>query len=280
MLERIMDIAADELGIDPVELRRRNFLQPDEFPYTTLIGAHYDSGDYELALDEAVRVAGYDELRAEQADAARARRPHAARHRRRVLRRGHRRRDGTEYGAVEVHDDGTATIAVGTSAHGQGHATSFAMIVSDRLGIPLDRIKFVQSDTALVPRGGGTGGSRSLQLGGVGGQQGGRRGAGAGPRGRRPAARGRPRRHRGHRRRPPRRGRRARRRHRRGPRSPPPRPTTASRCSPRSTSSRTARRSRSAPTSRWSRSTPTPVTSSWCATSPSTTAAASSTRCS
>jgi carbon-monoxide dehydrogenase large subunit len=73
---------------------------------------------------------------------------------------------GSEYGRVDVHEDGTATIAVGTSSHGQGHATSFAMIVADRLGIPLESIRFVQSDTALVPRGGGTGGSRSLQIGG------------------------------------------------------------------------------------------------------------------
>ena len=165
MLERVMDLAADELGIDPVELRRRNFLGPDQFPYKTLTGATYDCGDYQAALDEAVRLAGYDDLRKEQAQ---------------------RRRDGDprllgigvavyvevtgagsgEFGALEVHDDGTATIRVGTSSHGQGHATAFSMIVSDRLGIPLDAIRFVQSDTAVVPRGSGTGGSRSLQMGG------------------------------------------------------------------------------------------------------------------
>jgi len=166
MLERLMDLAADELGIDPVEIRRRNLLSADEFPYETRTGVTYDSGDYPAALDMAVRLAGYDELRAEQA---------------------RRRADGDprllgigvavyveitagggskEFGAVEVHDDGTATVRAGTSAHGQGHATSFAMIVSDALGIPLESIRFVQSDTALVPRGGGTGGSRSLQMGG------------------------------------------------------------------------------------------------------------------
>ena len=73
---------------------------------------------------------------------------------------------GSEYGQVEVHDDGTATVRSGTSSHGQGHATSFSMIASDRLGIPLDGLTYEQSDTAIVPRGGGTGGSRSLQLGG------------------------------------------------------------------------------------------------------------------
>lgn len=165
MLERVLDIAADEMGVDPVEIRRRNFLQPSQFPLTTLTGAAYDSGDYERALDRAVALAGYDEARAEQA---------------RRRERGERRLlgigvssyvevtggAGEEYGEVEVFADGSATIRVGTSAHGQGHATAFGMIVADRLGIPLSDIHFVQSDTALVPRGGGTGGSRSLQIGG------------------------------------------------------------------------------------------------------------------
>ena len=166
LLERIMDMAADELGVDPVELRQRNFLRPDEFPYATAMGVTYDTGDYDTALREAVRLAGYDQLRAEQA----ARR-----------QRGDRMQlgigvavyveitaggGGSEYAAVEVHADGTATIRVGTSAHGQGHATSFAMIVADRLGLPIESVRLVQSDTAVVPRGGGTGGSRSLQLGG------------------------------------------------------------------------------------------------------------------
>src|SRR5579883_130912 len=165
-LERIMDMAADELEIDPVELRRRNLIPADAFPYTTVMGTTYDSGDYRLALDEAVRLAGYDGLRAEQA----ARR---ARGDSKLLGIGVAAYveitaggGGGEWGEVEVHADGGATIKVGTSAHGQGHATSFGMVVSDLLGIPLDKIRFVQSDTAQVPRGGGTGGSRSLQLGG------------------------------------------------------------------------------------------------------------------
>jgi aerobic carbon-monoxide dehydrogenase large subunit len=166
-LERIVDMAADELGIDPVELRRRNLLTADQFPYTTLMGTTYDVGDYQRALDAAVERSGYAELRSEQ-------------ERRRAA--GDRVQLGigvstyvevtaggmsSEYASVEVHEDGTATIKVGTSAHGQGHATSFAMIVSDRLGIPMDAIRFVQSDTAEVPRGSGTGGSRSLQIGGT-----------------------------------------------------------------------------------------------------------------
>ncbi len=165
ILERMMDIAAAELGIDPVDLRRRNLLPSFREPYTTVIGTTYDVGDYSKALDEAVRLAGYEELRVEQAKRRQA---------------GDRWQlgigvavyveitagGGGEFGAVEVGEDGGATIRVGTSGHGQGHATSFSMIVSDTLGIPMEEIRFVQSDTATVPRGGGTGGSRSLQLAG------------------------------------------------------------------------------------------------------------------
>jgi aerobic carbon-monoxide dehydrogenase large subunit len=165
MLERMMDLAAAELEMDPLELRRRKFLRPDEFPYDTHTGMRYDSGDYDAALTEAARIAGYDELREEQAERR---------------RRGDARELGIgvsvyveitaawadEFAAVEVHDDATATIRAGTSAHGQGHATSFAMIVADNLGIPVEHIRFVAGDTASVPSGRGTGGSRSLQIGG------------------------------------------------------------------------------------------------------------------
>jgi carbon-monoxide dehydrogenase large subunit len=166
LLERIIDIAAAELGLDPVEMRRRNFLQPDEFPYTTRMRTVYDSGAYDTALTAALEASGYDELRAEQAE-------RRARGSRCMLGIGVSAYvevtaggGGGEYASVTVNADGTATIHVGTSAHGQGHATSFAMIVADRLHIPLEDVHFVQSDTAVVPTGGGTGGSRSLQLGG------------------------------------------------------------------------------------------------------------------
>jgi carbon-monoxide dehydrogenase large subunit len=166
MLERIVDVAAAELGVDPAEMRRRNFLAPDEFPYTTVMRTEYDSGDYAAALDAALRAAGYDDLRHEQAE-------RRARGDRVALGIGVSAYveitaggGGGEFGSVTVDADGIATIRVGTSAHGQGHATSFAMIVADRLGIPLEHVRFVQSDTAEVPTGGGTGGSRSLQLGG------------------------------------------------------------------------------------------------------------------
>jgi carbon-monoxide dehydrogenase large subunit len=166
LLERIIDIAADELGIDPVEMRRRNFLAPERFPLTTVTGANYDVGDYAKALDAALDVAGYDDLRAEQS---------ARRVRGDTVQLGigvgayvEVTAGGTfqEFASVEVNDDGTVTATVGTSSHGQGHETSFAMIVAELLGVPMDAVRLVQSDTALVPRGTGTMGSRSLQIGG------------------------------------------------------------------------------------------------------------------
>ena len=167
ILERVMDVAADELGMDPAELRRKNFLQPGAFPLTTLGGANYDSGEYEKALDAVLEAADYQALLAEQAE-------------RRAS--GDTKQIGIgvssyvevtapaglhiEYGAVEINEDGTVTAKVGTSAHGQGHITAFSMIVSDMLGVPMDAVNLVQSDTDEIPRGAGTMGSRSLQTAG------------------------------------------------------------------------------------------------------------------
>ena len=165
-LERVMDVAAAQLGVDPVELRRRNLLAAEDLPFTTLTGTRYDSGDYAKALEAAVAAAGYDQARAEQARRREAGDRHLIGIGVSVYVEVTGGGSAGEYGALSVDADGGATIRVGTSAHGQGHATSFAMIVADRLGIPLEAVRFVQSDTAAVPRGGGTGGSRSLQLGG------------------------------------------------------------------------------------------------------------------
>ncbi len=166
LLERIVDQAAIELGIDTIELRRRNLLTDDVFPFTTLTGITYDSGAYSTPLDEVARLAGYDELRREQA----ARRASGDRNLLGIgvstyveITAG----GGTsEYGAVRVHDDGSATVMAGTSPQGQGHQTAFAMIVCAQTGIPVERIRLVAVDTDVVRTGGGTGGSRSLQLGG------------------------------------------------------------------------------------------------------------------
>jgi carbon-monoxide dehydrogenase large subunit len=165
MLERLVDLAADELGLAPEEIRRRNLLAKDAFPYQTRTGVTYDVGDYTMALEEALRVADVDAARAEQQRRRESGDP-------RQLGIGVSTYveitgfGGSELGSVVINADGSATVMSGTSAHGQGHATSFAMIVSDRLGIPMDRITYVQSDTDVVRSGGGTGGSRSLQLGG------------------------------------------------------------------------------------------------------------------
>jgi aerobic carbon-monoxide dehydrogenase large subunit len=166
MVERVVDQAAHELGMDPVALRLKNLIEPSAFPYTTLFGHRYDSGDYAMALRRACEQVGYDELRREQ-------------HRRRQAGEGLLLGIGvscyvevtaggssSEYASVEVHADGSATVYAGTAAHGQGHRTAYAMVVADLTGIPVDRIRLVDGDTDLVPTGGGTGGSRSLQLGG------------------------------------------------------------------------------------------------------------------
>ena len=167
MVERILDKAANAIGMDPAELRRKNYLQPDAFPLTTLVGANYDSGEYERSLDAVLEASGYADLRAEQARRRESDDP-------KLLGIGvssyvevtapiglH-----VEYGSCEINDDGSATIKVGTSSHGQGHDTAFSMIVNDVLGIPMDEVNHVDADTEEVARGAGTLGSRSLQAGG------------------------------------------------------------------------------------------------------------------
>jgi len=166
-IERAMDLFAAEIGVDPVEVRRRNLLPKFDEPVTTPVGTSYDNGDYERALELALDAAGYDQLRAEQ-------------QRRRAA--GDRvalgigvsiyvevtagPTGGSEYARLEVNPDGSATVYTGSSPHGQGHATAFAMIVQEKTGIPMDRVTLVWGDTDRVERGQGTGGSRSLQLGG------------------------------------------------------------------------------------------------------------------
>jgi len=164
LLERAMDMLAAELRIDPADIRRRNFIPAEAFPYRTPTGATYDSGDSGRALDIALRTAGYTELRHEQ----------AAR-----IDRGEKWRLGigissyvevtgwgSEFASVEADDHGTFTVLTGTSPHGQGHETAWAQIVADTLGVSFDAVHVRHSDTQLVPRGEGTMGSRSLQVGG------------------------------------------------------------------------------------------------------------------
>ena len=165
-LERAVDLFADEAGLDPADVRRRNFVRPDAFPFTTPTGTTYDSGNYEGSLDRALAAAGYDELLAEQAQRRAAGDP-------RLLGIGMATYVeitgagvGSEYGSVEVLADGSARVVTGSNPYGQGHVTAWSMLVSDQTGIPLDRIEVVYGDTDLVPTGETTGGSRSLQIAG------------------------------------------------------------------------------------------------------------------
>ncbi len=169
LIERVLDVAAAELGIDPAEIRRINFLQPEDFPLVTTTGGTYDSGEYERALDAALAAAGYAQARADQA----ARRES-----------GDVKQIGigvssyvevtaplglhVEYTKVEFTPDGELNLYAGTSVHGQGHDTSFSMIAHDVLGVPINDINFFDSDTDTVARGQGTAGSRSLQTAGSG----------------------------------------------------------------------------------------------------------------
>ncbi len=166
-IERMVDLFAAHLEMDPVALRRLNMISPDSFPVKTPTGAAMDSGDYERAMDLALEAVDYHGLRNEQAQ--RRNDPNATSH----LGIGvstyveiTNPMGNQEYGSVEVHPDGSALVLTGSSSHGQGHHTAFAQLASGQTGIPIERITVRHGDTAEVPRGGGTGGSKSLQLGG------------------------------------------------------------------------------------------------------------------
>jgi carbon-monoxide dehydrogenase large subunit len=165
-IERTIDEFARVCGLDPADVRRKNYLTPSSFPLTTAMGAKYDSGEYAAALDKALEAAGYQQLREEQARRRASGNP---------LQMGigiasyvetTNPMGSGDYGAVEITDEGGAIIRTGSSSHGQGHHTAWAMLVSDATGIPFDKIEFRFGDTDDISRGGGTGGSRSLQVGG------------------------------------------------------------------------------------------------------------------
>ncbi len=175
-LERAIDLFAAEIGADPADVRRKNLLAPFTEPHRTAFGALYDSGDYVAALDKALTTAGYADLRSQQAQrrASGDVRQLGIGVASYVEITGMGDGEGTppeENATVEVHPDGTATILTGTSPHGQGHATAWAMIASEELGIPVEKFTLKWGDTDLIPEGGGTGGSRSLQQGGAAVQQ-------------------------------------------------------------------------------------------------------------
>lgn len=166
-IERMIDLLANRLDLDPAEVRRRNFIPSTEFPYTTASGATYDSGDYVTGLEAILKTGNYDRLHVEQ-----ARRREAGSQR--VLGIGLASYieitngfSSSEYARVVMEPEGRVSVYSGTAPHGQGHATAWAMLVNDQLGIEIDKIKVITGDTDLVPRGVGTFGSRSLQVGGV-----------------------------------------------------------------------------------------------------------------
>jgi carbon-monoxide dehydrogenase large subunit len=176
LIERTMDMVAAELGMDPVQVRRKNFIPKDAFPFTTAAGLQYDSGDYEGALNKALAMVGYDKLRTEQA---------AARQQGRYLGIGvstyveicgigpsallppKLKGGGWESATVRVEPDSKVTVLTGVSPHGQGQETSFAQIAADALGIDIDDINVLHGDTAIVQYGIGTFGSRATALGGT-----------------------------------------------------------------------------------------------------------------
>src|SRR5690606_10326725 len=165
-IERMIDVLAADLDLDPAEVRRRNFIPADAFPHVTATGERYDTGDYAAALDLALRKAGYEELREEQ---------------RRRRERGDRIQLGIglssyvevtapggrkDWGKVVVTPE-EVVVYSGALSHGQGHETTFTLLAADTLGVPPDRIRYVQGDTDLIASGGGTMGSRSFQMAGT-----------------------------------------------------------------------------------------------------------------
>jgi carbon-monoxide dehydrogenase large subunit len=171
-VERAMDMLARELKMDPAELRRKNFIQPHQFPFATQSGAVYDSGDYAKALDLALKNANWEQLKRER-DAARAQGrlvglglsmyvevcglgPSAA------LPTG-----GWEHAQVTVERDGRISATTGASPHGQGNETTFAQMLADQFGVPIEHVTILHGDTAIVKQGIGTFGSRSQAVGGT-----------------------------------------------------------------------------------------------------------------
>ncbi|MFI8182555.1 xanthine dehydrogenase family protein molybdopterin-binding subunit [Actinacidiphila glaucinigra] len=178
-IERMMDELAAELGMDPVEVRRRNWIGHDEFPYTTIGGLTYDSGNYESATDKALALFGYDDLRSEQRK--REERGDPVRlgigvstytemcglAPSRILRDLRYGAGGWEAASIRMLPTGKVEVLTGTSPHGQGHVTSWSQIAADVLGVPFEDVEVLHGDTRTVPQGMDTYGSRSLVVGGV-----------------------------------------------------------------------------------------------------------------
>jgi carbon-monoxide dehydrogenase large subunit len=166
-IERMVDRFAAEIGMDPAEVRRRNLVPPFREPYTTAVGTPYDVGDYPEALERALRAAGYDELRAEQARRRVAGDPMLMGIGIGVYVEITSGAGGSEFGSVELLDGGRLRVRSGSTPFGQGHVTTWKMLVADRTGVSIDDVDVVHGDTDEVRSGGLTVGSRSVQLGGA-----------------------------------------------------------------------------------------------------------------
>jgi carbon-monoxide dehydrogenase large subunit len=160
-MDRLMDWSARELGVDPVELRRKNFIQPASFPYKTVVGETYDVGDFSRVLDRGLQEANWDGFAARKAESE---------------AQGKLRGRGicyyiesilgaqNETAKIQFADDGFVDLYVGTQSNGQGHETVFSQFLTERAGIPFDKVRVVQGDSDLIAQGGGTGGSRSVTM--------------------------------------------------------------------------------------------------------------------
>ncbi len=158
-MERLIDAAARDLGMEPTELRRINFIKPSQMPYDTAAGETYDTGEFERVMDTCMKKAGY-------AGVAARKRNSAARGRYRGIGMCYyiesTMGDPSESAGIEFNQDGTVSVLVGTQSNGQGHETAYAQVLNQKLSVPFDQIRIVQGDTDRIKAGGGTGGSRSL----------------------------------------------------------------------------------------------------------------------
>jgi aerobic carbon-monoxide dehydrogenase large subunit len=178
-LERIMDELAAELGMDPLQVRERNWIKHEEFPYATISGLTYDSGNYEAATARARELFDYDGLRAEQAKRRASQDPvqlgigistyteMCGLAPSRVLGSLSYGAGGWEHASVRMLPTGKVEVVTGSSAHGQGHETAWSQIVADKLGVPFEDIRVLHGDTQVSPKGMDTYGSRSLTVGGI-----------------------------------------------------------------------------------------------------------------
>jgi carbon-monoxide dehydrogenase large subunit len=178
-VERIMDELAVELDMDPLELRRKNWIRAEEFPFTSVAGMTYDSGDYETATQKALELIGYDELRAEQRRRRESNDPvqlgigvstfteMCGLAPSRVLGSLSYGAGGWEHASIRMLPTGKVEVVSGATPHGQGHETAWSQLVADRLGVPFEDIEVLHGDTAVSPRGLDTYGSRSLVVGGA-----------------------------------------------------------------------------------------------------------------